>query len=263
MVTQVGALMWLRTTMNYQYRHGGSFTGTLSKLYKEGGVRRFYRGVAPALLQGPLSRFGDTAANAGIMELLKDVEMPVLAKTVAASAAAATWRSLLMPLDAFKTALQVEGVAGMKLLRNKISAHGPFTLYHGALGAVGATFMGHYPWFAVYNLLNEKLPKKAEFGEMVGVSPTLGGFLRSALIGFVSSVTSDTVSNSARVLKTTRQTFATPISYMDAARHVIAADGYAGLFGRGLSTRIIANGLQGLVFTVAWRYLQENLFQQK
>lgn len=26
---------------------------------------RFYRGLAPALLQGPLSRFGDTAANAG------------------------------------------------------------------------------------------------------------------------------------------------------------------------------------------------------
>ena len=36
-------------------------------LYKDGGVRRFYRGVGPALLQGPLSRFGDTAANVGLI----------------------------------------------------------------------------------------------------------------------------------------------------------------------------------------------------
>ena len=29
------------------------------------GIPRFYRGLVPALLQGPLSRFGDTAANTG------------------------------------------------------------------------------------------------------------------------------------------------------------------------------------------------------
>jgi len=38
----------------------------------------------------------------------------------------------------------------------------------------------------------------------------------------------------------------------DAARAVIAADGVIGLFGRGLSTRILANGLQGLLFSVLW-----------
>ena len=30
-----------------------------------GGIPRFYRGLLPALVQGPLSRFGDTAANTG------------------------------------------------------------------------------------------------------------------------------------------------------------------------------------------------------
>ena len=62
---QVCTLMWLRTTMNYQYRHGSTTTEALKKLYGEGGVRRFYRGIAPALLQGPIARFGDTAANTG------------------------------------------------------------------------------------------------------------------------------------------------------------------------------------------------------
>jgi hypothetical protein len=39
-------------------------------LYRDGGVRRFYRGVLPALLQGPLSRFGDTAANTGVLTFM-------------------------------------------------------------------------------------------------------------------------------------------------------------------------------------------------
>ena len=43
--------MWMRTTMNYQYRYGTTTTQALRKLYAEGGVRRFYRGIAPALFQ--------------------------------------------------------------------------------------------------------------------------------------------------------------------------------------------------------------------
>jgi hypothetical protein len=51
MVIQVFALMWMRTTINYQYRYGGTMFGTLNKLYKEGGIARFYRGLLPALVQ--------------------------------------------------------------------------------------------------------------------------------------------------------------------------------------------------------------------
>ena len=39
-------------------------------LYAEGGVRRFYQGLPWALLQTPLTRFGDTAANSGVLLLL-------------------------------------------------------------------------------------------------------------------------------------------------------------------------------------------------
>lgn len=41
----------MRTTINYQYRHGGTMMGTFAKLYKEGGIPRFYRGLLPALVQ--------------------------------------------------------------------------------------------------------------------------------------------------------------------------------------------------------------------
>eukprot|EP00798_Chlamydomonas_sp_ICE-L_P020117 gene20117-26845_t len=48
---QVLTLMWLRTTINYQYRYGGTITQALSTLYSQGGIPRFYQGLAPALIQ--------------------------------------------------------------------------------------------------------------------------------------------------------------------------------------------------------------------
>lgn len=57
-------------------------------------------------VQGPLSRFGDTAANTGMLALLEDVDIPVPVKTVAASVAAGLFRIFLMPVDACKTIMQ-------------------------------------------------------------------------------------------------------------------------------------------------------------
>lgn len=54
MGTQVLSLMWLRTTMNYQYRYGYNTTTAIKILYKDGGIARFYRGILPALIMfGP------------------------------------------------------------------------------------------------------------------------------------------------------------------------------------------------------------------
>ena len=39
---QVGSMMWLRTTLNYQYKNGGTFFSTMKKLYNQGGITRFY-----------------------------------------------------------------------------------------------------------------------------------------------------------------------------------------------------------------------------
>ena len=69
-VIQVLSLMWLRTTMNYQYRYGTSMCAAMRTLYDEGGVCRFYQGVGWALLNTPLARFGDTAANSGVLALI-------------------------------------------------------------------------------------------------------------------------------------------------------------------------------------------------
>ena len=39
-------------------RYGAGTVDALRQLYAEGGIRRFYRGVAPALIEGPLIRWG-------------------------------------------------------------------------------------------------------------------------------------------------------------------------------------------------------------
>lgn len=259
MLCQVCSLMWLRTTMNYQYRNGTTTTHALKTLYAEGGIRRFYRGIGPGLLQGPLSRFGDTAANTGVLTVMNahpnTKHLPTPVKTFGASLAAASWRIFLMPIDASKTILQVEGKDGLKKLRAKVAVGGPRVLWHGALAASGATFVGHYPWFATFNMLDENLPK-------ADPNSILQKFARRAVMGFVSSVVSDTCSNSIRVIKTFKQTSTVPVSYPEAARKVIEKDGYVGLFGRGLKTRILANGLQGLMFSILWKSFEEMIFKK-
>lgn len=67
--------------------------------------------------------------------------------------------------------------------------------------------------------------------------------LRSAFIGFTASVVSDSVSNSLRVVKTYRLTSQEPVSYPEAMQKIVSSEGYLGLFGRGLKTRIITNGM--------------------
>ena len=103
----------MRTTINYQYRNGTTFPTALRTLYADGGIPRFYRGVLPALIQGPLSRFGDTAANTGMLTLMDSYDstrnLNVGFKTVSASAAAALFRIFLMPVDTVKTTMQVTG----------------------------------------------------------------------------------------------------------------------------------------------------------
>jgi hypothetical protein len=52
------------------------------------------------------------------------------------------------------------------------------------------------------------------------------------------------------------------MSYKQIVDKVIAEDGYAGLFGRGLKTRVIANGMQGLMFSVLYKMFEEQFMKR-
>ncbi|KAG7442500.1 mitochondrial carrier [Guyanagaster necrorhizus] len=248
MVLQVLTLMPIRTVMNYQYRYGSTTSEAIVTLYNDGGWTRYYQGLAAALIQGPVSRFGDTAANTGILALLSSntymKDLPPHIQTIFVSLAAASFRIILTPIDTVKTTMQTQGKPGIRILRTRVKQYGIGSLWYGALATAAATFVGNYPWFSTYNFLDQTLPPPTTFVEKL---------FRQAFIGFCAAVVSDTVSNSLRVLKTYRQVNETRIGYIDAARAVIAVDGFQGLFGRGLKTRIIANGLQSIMFSILWK----------
>ncbi|KAK8052482.1 hypothetical protein PG993_003867 [Apiospora rasikravindrae] len=283
MVLQVLLLMPIRTIMNYQYRHGTGLRTATKTLYREGRIRRYYQGMGAALVQGPVARFGDTAANAGILALMHSNgyldKLPSPIKTIFVSLCAAAFRMILTPIDTLKTTLQAQGARGTSLLRQRVKTHGVGSLWWGAFATAAATFVGNYPWFATvstwftltpprpigsihwpsmavanafgvrrikYNLLSELLEEPPRH-------PLIVWLLRLAFIGFCASVISDSVSNSLRVVKTYCQVNDTKVSYSEAARLVVLQDGISGLFGRGLKTRILANGLQGILFTILWK----------
>ena len=110
--------------MNYQYRYGTTTTEAIKTLYADGGYSRYYQGLSAALIQGPVARFGDTAANAGILALLESdpfmQKLPSAIKTIFASLCAAGFRIILTPIDTVKTTLQTEGKPGLKLLGNRV-----------------------------------------------------------------------------------------------------------------------------------------------
>lgn len=256
MGANVACLMWMRTTINYQYRTGTTFPTALRTLYADGGIPRFYRGVLPAMVQGPLSRFGDTAANTGVLTLLDNIEstrdLNVGVKTIAASASAAIFRIFLMPIDTVKTTMQVTGK--FSAVVDKVRATGPLALYNGSIAASSATFVGHYPWFFTYNFLSEAIPEQ---------DTTLKKLGRRAIMGFCASAISDTCSNSIRVCKVYKQSYPEQISYPQVVRKVIAESGVSGLMFRGLETKILANGLQGILFSILWKHFEEALFPKK
>jgi hypothetical protein len=60
-----------------------------------------------------------------------------------------------------------------------------------------------------------------------------------------------------------KQAHTSAISYPEVVRRVVAEDGVIGLMGRGLRTKILSNGVQGLMFSVLWKYIDDALFKNK
>lgn len=279
MILQVVLLMWLRTTVNYQYKHGVDVATAFSALYEAGGVLRFYRGASFALLTGPISRFGDTAANEGIRELFRhNLRIPLWAVTFLASLVAASWRIVITPLDTVKTTLQVYGsTQGWERLSSKAKTYGIRVLWDGALGNSVATLAGHYPWFVVNNWLEQLLPKPTKTKNTTKDDGNDDDdddrryqrqiLIRRAFIGFCSSVVSDCVSNGIRVVKTYRQTAEVPLSYGEALSELMSlADQHQAGFAfplsfvtRGLGLKVVSNGLSGILFSVLWKMILERM----
>lgn len=110
----VATMMWLHTVVTYQQRHGTKFGETCTHLWREGGPRRFYRGVLPSLAAAPICRFGDTLSNELAMVWFNGqqtrasdrrkgaAELPIWVATFLGSIGAAAFHAIVVPLDTYK-----------------------------------------------------------------------------------------------------------------------------------------------------------------
>lgn len=236
---QVTSLMWLRTTMNYQYRHGGGIVPTIKTLYGQGGFLRFYRGYLPAIVIGPLSRFGDLAAYTYSKENFKEYDSAT--RTLIGSAMSISWRLAIMPVDVIKTTLQVNGKDGMNVLKQNINHNGIRAMYSGATASMSSSLVGYYPWFFTYDYLKRNAPEGNEI-------------VRNGAIGFISSLNSDICSNSLRIIKTNKQSQINA-NYQSIIKHIFKNEGATGLLFRGLQTKILINGIQGMIFSIMFNFI--------
>lgn len=64
-------------------------------------------------------------------------------------------------------------------------------------------------------------------------------------------------SNALRVVKTVRQTSQGKkrLVYIDIIREILKEHGWRGLLTRGLSTRILLNSVQSIIFIITWKAL--------
>ncbi|KAL3759364.1 hypothetical protein ACHAWU_000663 [Discostella pseudostelligera] len=261
-IISVFLLMWLRTSMSYQHVKGVTMSEAIQQLYADGGIPRFYRGLVPALCMMPLSRFGDIFSNEVAREFLSE-SFPAAVVTMFASSLAAGWRILISPADTVKTMMQVHGTDGLTLLQSKVAKSGLSALFEGAMGASAATWVGHYPWFVTHNFLEAYCIRNQILDAHLKHQNSTRKNIRRALLGLMSSLVSDVCSNAIRVLKTYKQTSVEPIGYMEAAARIVEKDGLMGLLFRGLSSKLTANALNAMLFTVVWKAMSERLAKKR
>lgn len=248
-IIQVLTLMPLRTTLNYQHRHGTTTMKAIKTLHSNGGYSRYYQGLTTALVYRTLARFGDTATNVGILALLgsntSTGKLPVLVKTIPASLCAVVIRFILTPIDTVGTVIRTEGKPGLKTLRRKIKDRGITCLWSGALAGSAVSFVELYFWFGTYNYLREVLPKQQTRDWIVS---------RRVLIGFCASLISYAMLFPVVALRMMYLLFHNvDTKIIKDVREISVADGGLVLFGRGWQKRIFERGIQGLVFAVLWK----------
>lgn len=180
-------------------------------------------------------------------------KLPIFVQTAFGSVIGGLWRALILPINTWKTSKQVHGKDGLKILLGKTKTYGVSAFYQGGAAEILSTSLSHYSWFVIHNYLELLLPKysyKDEFSNAV---------LRSAVVGFLSTLGTDLVVNSFRVVKTFKQTANENLSYGQVFSQIIEKDGVSGIFLRGLLTKIIMNSIQGITFTVSWKFMEHRL----
>lgn len=101
---QTVSLLGVYNLKQERVRSGGKTIETVVKLYRAGGVVRFYQGFFSAFRSASMARFGDNFFSSFVTkEMDKNKYLkksPIFLKAALVWAFASTWRLLILPIDA-------------------------------------------------------------------------------------------------------------------------------------------------------------------
>lgn len=261
MTAQVLSFMWLHTTIRYQYQYGSSMKESFLILYRQGGMARLYQGLPCALLNGPLIRFGSTAANSGTLAAFDTPTLrtvPIAVKTFCATSFFVVWRVFLMPVDFLQTVFQVRGNRAISTLKAEYRVFGPKMFWRGSVGIATNSFIGTYAWFGTFNALQALLNRRYRSKE----TPLATKTLQNGLCGLTAAFASSIFTNGIDVLKTHRQTGGGTTTYLMALRKIRETETFGQFWCRGLRPRLALDGIQGFVFSMLWKFFEEDFRQE-
>jgi len=233
--------MWLRTIMNHQYATGNKFIDSGKFLYGEGGIKRFYKGIGWALLLSPMYRLCDVLTNDFCIELFGQKQN--MLRSVYSSIMSSGMKTVLLPVDQYKTAIQVNGDIGKRIFIERIKEYGPKVLFRGGVANLIQSNISNYPWWVTYNILQKRIPLHVK--------------CRDSLSGFIATFVSDILSNSLRNIKVRQQQTSQNIN--DTVKSILNEDGLNVLLFNGLKAKLVCNCLQGTVFTTFLNYIRFKL----
>ena len=237
---QLSSLYWLRTIIKYQYVYPQTLMATSRNLWKEQDRYRLYRGFIPNLSKVFLGKIGESSL---IKHFQPENHNDIFQNTILTAGIITAWKTLMMPLDTIGNSYQVNGLNSKEIIKNRIKRQGVSTLWSGTLVYLNISFINYSIWVYTYHYLNKCLPTQ------------INSDLRNGFIGLSSTFMADIVINPLRVLKTNIQSHPEKKKYSEIYRQVFKNRRD---YFRGIQTKMIFNCLNGALYVILWKRLDEN-----
>lgn len=217
-------LFWIKPIIKNQHVYGGSMTHTFKSLLNSKDRFRLYRGYIPYVLKSSIGKTSDIVIYKSLCNTENDFS-PMIAGVLSS-----TVKVSIMPLDTISNIYQVHGKNGYKYINGNLYRG---TFAYGAIQGINSSC-----WLFSYSQLKTHSLFKNEN-------------LNHIYCGFFSSLITDIIVNPFRVIKTNKQVNSNNISYIDIVKSL------QGSFYRGLKTRLLLNGINGSLFVLFWKNLEE------
>lgn len=241
----VSVIYPLATISSLQRLQGNSFGAAVRELHQQGGLPRFYKGLAPSVVGVMLGRFcaaaGDLTATEVLEKKYPQFKNPASCALLGGMIAVALYCPLI-PLETLAATARSSGGEGVRKLGQLVLKEGAKPLYNGLQDTLVESLVDHVVWYGAKHVLDTALP------EAQGAQHE---FLRSCLIGALAGVASDICSYPISVIKIQKQVLQSSKSSFEIGHTIVQEKGVGELWRRGFSTTVASHCVSDSGFQAA------------